>query len=72
VPIAGGEEVALNGPLVTGGRVWEYILSPDGRGVTYVADQDAAGRAELYATVDESDNTSLAIQIFLPMSMSGK
>jgi Tol biopolymer transport system component len=45
---APGTSVKINAPLVAGGFVYDYALSPDGQYVTYIADQDINGRYELY------------------------
>jgi Tol biopolymer transport system component len=54
VPIGGGESAKLNGPLVYGGEVAPYAgpeaygLTPDGRGVVYLADQEQDEVIELF------------------------
>jgi formylglycine-generating enzyme required for sulfatase activity len=52
VPLSGPASavVKLNGPLVSGGDVTGFALSPDGRWVVYRADQDSNDVFELYAT----------------------
>ncbi len=47
-PTAPGVSAKINGPLVAGGEVGPYALSPDRTHVAYVADQDSAGVEELY------------------------
>jgi Tol biopolymer transport system component len=51
VPIAGPASagVKLNGPLVTGGDVSSFQISPDSSRVVYRADQDADNVKELYS-----------------------
>ncbi len=39
----------LNGPLVSRGDVWSFVIAPDGRRVVYLADQEADERRELYS-----------------------
>src|SRR5687768_18435379 len=39
-PSAPGGSVKLSAPLVAGGNVYDFALSPDGKSVTYIADQD--------------------------------
>lgn len=38
----------LSGPMTAGGNVIEFSISPDGRYVAYLADQDTDGSIELY------------------------
>ena len=38
----------LSGPMVFGGNVFAFSISPDGRSVAYQADQDTDGNLELY------------------------
>lgn len=47
-PAAAG--IKLNGPLVAGGNVLAYSISPDSGRTVYIADQDTAGVLELYMT----------------------
>jgi Tol biopolymer transport system component len=47
-PSSPGTAVKVNAPLVAGGQVFDYALSPDGQYVTYIADQDIDHRFELY------------------------
>jgi hypothetical protein len=55
VPVAGGEAVRLNGPLPEGGQVVapfraaSFVFSGDSRRVVYVADEEVAGREELFS-----------------------
>jgi uncharacterized repeat protein (TIGR01451 family) len=49
VPIAGGQVLKLNPPLVPGGNVGEnFYITPDGTTVVYIADQDIDGVTDLY------------------------
>jgi Tol biopolymer transport system component len=48
VPSAGGLVRRLNSPLVERGRVRSFEITPDGSRVVYLADQEVAGRDELY------------------------
>jgi hypothetical protein len=55
--------VRLNMPLVAGGDVHEaYAITPDSKGVLYLADQDEDGVDELFATFDR-------IPVYLPLTM---
>src|SRR5687768_8030952 len=45
---APGGSVKLSAPLVAGGNVYDFALSPDGNSVIYIADQDIDTRYELY------------------------
>ena len=45
---AAGGSVKLSAPLVTGGNVYDFALSADGKSVVYIADQDIDSRYELY------------------------
>ncbi len=47
-PSAPGGSVKLSAPLVAGGNVYDFALSPDGKSVLYLADQDIDTRYELY------------------------
>lgn len=47
----------LSGTIVDGGRVRSFEISPDGRWIAYVADQDTEGTTELY--VAAADGTSV-------------
>ena len=42
VPIGGGAATRLNGPLVAGGRVSSFVISPDSNTVVYSA-EDVGG-----------------------------
>src|SRR5687767_14794970 len=48
-PSAAGGSVKLSAPLVVGGNVYDFALSPDGKSVIYIADQDIDTRYELYS-----------------------
>ena len=51
VPITGGTPVKLNGSFKNGGSLTtfgDFLISPNGAKVLYVADQDTAGVKELY------------------------
>jgi hypothetical protein len=48
VPIGGGTSTKLSGPMVTGGMVSGFVLSPDGTTVLYVADAEVNGMYEIY------------------------
>jgi hypothetical protein len=48
VAITGGPAVKLNPPLVSGGRVSGFDVTPDGSQVVYTAEQEVDERAELY------------------------
>ena len=47
-PSTPGGSVKLSAPLVAGGNVYDFALSPDGKSVLYLADQDIDTRYELY------------------------
>jgi hypothetical protein len=47
-PVTGGATVKLNGPIVAGGSLIGFQLSPDGNGVVYRATQDVATIIEFY------------------------
>lgn len=49
VPISGGPLVKLNGPLVAGGNVGQYVISDDSAWVIYLADQVVDEVYELYS-----------------------
>jgi hypothetical protein len=49
VPIAGGSDVKLNGPLVDGGDASTFLISGDSTRVIYGADQEVDGRYDLYS-----------------------
>ena len=40
--------IKLNGPVISGGNVSAFAISPDGNWVVYLADQESVGRFELY------------------------
>ncbi|MGA9538504.1 MAG: hypothetical protein WBR24_21580 [Desulfobacterales bacterium] len=44
----GASIVKLSGNLVSGGNVVDFAISPDGRFVAYLADQEEKGKVELY------------------------
>ena len=63
-----GVAVKLNGPLVAGGGIQRFSVSPDGSRVVYQADQDADEVEELYgATLPEGPATEM--KLFLPVSL---
>jgi hypothetical protein len=49
VPTIGGPAIRLNSPLVSGGDVSDFRISPDGQWVVYKADQVTLGVNELYS-----------------------
>ncbi len=49
VPIAGGAETELNGPIVVGGEVVSFLITPDGSRVVFLADKDVDEQYELYS-----------------------
>jgi Tol biopolymer transport system component len=49
VPLAGGADVKLNGPLVDGGDVLRFRITSDGARVAYTGDQEVDGRVDLYS-----------------------
>ena len=49
IPIGGGTPGKVNGPLVSGGSVRDYLFSPDSATIVYRADQDTDGVFELFA-----------------------
>src|SRR5262249_29649192 len=50
VPVDGGTEpVKLNGSPAPGGDVLQFLMSPDGQRVVYLADQDANDVFELFS-----------------------
>lgn len=55
----------LNGPLIGGGDVKDWDLSPDGQTVVYVADQEVARRRELFAVPVEG-GTATKLNTDLP------
>jgi Tol biopolymer transport system component len=50
VPVTGGPSIQLNAPLVSGGSVGTFAISPDDEWVVYNADQDIDQVYELYRT----------------------
>ncbi len=59
-PLAGGPTVTLNGPLVDGGNVVDFLIAPDSSRVIYYADQDEDERWELHSVApDGSDRVTL-------------
>jgi Tol biopolymer transport system component len=60
VPLEGGLQTQLNGPLVAGGSVSWFGLAPKGTRAIYVADEDTDEVRELYA-VPASGGTSVRI-----------
>ncbi len=56
--VDGSGTVRLNGPLTSGGDVYSFQLSPDGRSVAYIADQVTDRRFDLF--VRELDGTSVS------------
>lgn len=49
VPLAGGDSVKLNAPLVTGGDVYDFQFSPNSNWIIYRADQDIDEVCELFS-----------------------
>ncbi|MEO1084782.1 MAG: hypothetical protein AAFY88_11120, partial [Acidobacteriota bacterium] len=47
-PLAGGPETSLNGPLVDGGGIDDFVVSPGGESVAYRARQDLPGASEIF------------------------
>jgi hypothetical protein len=66
VPLGGGTVVKLNAPLVTGGDIVDFSISPDSNHVVYLADQDADEVFELYG-VDLPSFTNSTSEVFLPV-----
>ena len=48
-PIAGGPSIRLDAPLVPGGYVGTFLVTPDGQRAVYSADQETDDFFELYA-----------------------
>jgi hypothetical protein len=69
-PVDGsGPAVAVNPPLVTGGRVdRDFELTPDGTRVVYAAEQEIDGRLELY--IAPADASSSPIELSGPIGAS--
>jgi Tol biopolymer transport system component len=62
VPLAGGPVTPVSGPLVTGGSVlFQFLISPSGQQVVYVADGEVDEVNELYVSADE------AVRLYLPL-----
>lgn len=57
--------IKLNGPLVAGGRVLNFRISPDGESVAYVANQDNAGNFELYVAAADGSGV---VKVGAPMA----
>jgi Tol biopolymer transport system component len=53
-----GSEVKINGALVLGGQVDRFRISPDGHRTTYMADQQTAGRLDLFSVLTEGPAAS--------------
>ncbi|MCR9199309.1 MAG: hypothetical protein NXI04_11740 [Planctomycetaceae bacterium] len=68
VPIAGGDLVTLNGPLVAGGSVTAFEVSQDSGRVVYTADQDWDDRVEIYTV---PVNGGHALKLNGPVSTNG-
>ncbi len=49
MPIEGGAAITLNSPLIAGGTVSFFHISPDSSRVVYLADQDTDNVSELYS-----------------------
>ena len=60
-PLAGGSPTKLNRPLISGGYVGSFQVSPDSSQVVYRADQDTDGVDELYVSFDLPDRSYLPI-----------
>ncbi len=70
VPITGGSPpVELNPPLVSGGRIVTFKLSPDGALVAYSADQEVDERFELFLV--PSDGSAPAVKLNAPLVAGG-
>ena len=53
MPILGGSSpIRINPPLVAGGRVGPFVISPDSKGVIYQAEQDTDEVYEIYSVFD--------------------
>lgn len=60
VPTTGGAVTKLNGPLVPGGGIDSWVLTPDGSKIVYTADQDTLRKSELFAvTINDGSVTKL-------------
>lgn len=62
---ARGASVPLNAPLVAGGDVSGFQLSPDGRYAVYGADQDADGVDELYSVALAAPGVGVKLNVSL-------
>jgi Tol biopolymer transport system component len=67
-PSSPGTSVKVNAPLIAGGEVFDYALSPDGQYVTYVADQDIDHRYELYRV--DLTNPGVATKLNPPLPVN--
>lgn len=65
VPITGGPLVKLNGPLVAGGNVGQYVISDDSAWVIYLADQVVDEVYELFS-VPVAGGTAVKLNVPLP------
>ena len=68
VAAAGGAAARVNGPMVAGGGVERYDLSPDGQRVVYSADQEIDQVDELYAAT-LPDEPAAEMAVYLPVAM---
>ncbi len=60
VPITGGvAPVHLNAPVVSGGRVDKFVLTPDGARAVYRADQDIVGDFRLFHVAVDQDGDAI-------------
>ncbi|MEQ8515838.1 MAG: hypothetical protein RIC38_09565, partial [Chromatocurvus sp.] len=60
VPVTGGvPPMHLNAPLVAGGRVDKFVLTPDGARAVYRADQDVAGEFRLFHVAVDQDGDAI-------------
>lgn len=69
VPITGGTSVKLNAPLVAGGGVWSFTISPDSARVVYRADQEADNVFELYSV--PLDGSAPPVKLNKPLAAEG-
>jgi Tol biopolymer transport system component len=67
----GSEIIKLSDPLVAGGDVAAFQISPDGISVAYVADQDTAGVFELYVVPVEKTPGETAVKVSGAMAGNG-
>ena len=56
----------LSAPLVAGGNVYDFALSPDGRSVVYIADADIDTRYELYRVMLNAPGVATKLFEFAP------